>query len=159
MWKYFNYRDFGIVGEPYFDIDFEKILYLTDTGRRWDGVSIRDKATRKEEMIRREGDEEKEREEMMRRGGDEEKGRGGDKEYRDKVIPPSPFHPLSHSFYKFHSTFDIIAAARENRLPDHIMLTIHPQRWDDRILPWLKELIWQNVKNIVKGAVVKRPVD
>ncbi|HBE40947.1 MAG TPA: hypothetical protein DDW27_07035 [Bacteroidales bacterium] len=159
LWKYFNYRDFGIVGEPYFDIDFEKVLYLTDTGRRWDGVSIRDKATRKEEMIRREGDEEKEREEMMRRGGDEEKGRGGDKEYRDKVIPPSPFHPLSHSFYKFHSTFDIIAAARENRLPDHIMLTIHPQRWDDRILPWLKELIWQNVKNIVKGAVVKRPVD
>lgn len=45
LWKKFNYRDFGIVGEPYFDIDFNKVFYLTDTGRRWDGdkVSVRDK--------------------------------------------------------------------------------------------------------------------
>jgi len=45
LWKYNNYRDFGIIGEPYFDVDFTKVLYLTDTGRRWDGdtVSIRDK--------------------------------------------------------------------------------------------------------------------
>jgi hypothetical protein len=36
----------GIIGEPYFDVDFSKMLYLTDTGRRWDGgiVSVRDKA-------------------------------------------------------------------------------------------------------------------
>ena len=35
----------GIMGEPYFDLDFSQVLYLTDTGRRWDGadVSIRDK--------------------------------------------------------------------------------------------------------------------
>jgi len=41
----YNYRDFGITGEPYFDLDFTKVLYLTDTGRRWDGnkVSLRDK--------------------------------------------------------------------------------------------------------------------
>jgi len=47
LWKYYGYRDFGIVGEPYFDIDFEKVLYLTDTGRRWDGgaVAVRDKVT------------------------------------------------------------------------------------------------------------------
>ncbi len=45
IWKKYNYRDYGIVGEPYFDIDFKKVLYLTDTGRRWDGdkVSVRDK--------------------------------------------------------------------------------------------------------------------
>ena len=45
LWKYYNYRDFGIIGEPYFDVDFSKVLYLTDTGRRWNGnrVSIRDK--------------------------------------------------------------------------------------------------------------------
>lgn len=44
LWKYYNYRDFGIIGEPYFDIDFNKVLYLTDTGRRWNGdtFSIRD---------------------------------------------------------------------------------------------------------------------
>lgn len=45
LWKTYNYRDFGILGEPYFDMDFTKVLYLTDTGRRWDGekVSVRDK--------------------------------------------------------------------------------------------------------------------
>ena len=45
LWKHYDYRDFGVVGEPYFDVDFSKVFYLTDTGRRWDGfnVSIRDK--------------------------------------------------------------------------------------------------------------------
>lgn len=45
LWKKYDYRDFGIVGEPYFDVDFSKLFYLTDTGRRWDGfnVSVRDK--------------------------------------------------------------------------------------------------------------------
>lgn len=45
LWKNKSYRDFGIIGEPYFDIDFSKMFYLTDTGRRWDGykVSVRDK--------------------------------------------------------------------------------------------------------------------
>lgn len=45
LWKSYNYHDFGIIGEPYFDVDFSKVFYLTDTGRRWDGfnVSVRDK--------------------------------------------------------------------------------------------------------------------
>lgn len=45
VWKYYDYKSYGIVGEPYFDLDFTKIFYLTDTGRRWDGhkVSVRDK--------------------------------------------------------------------------------------------------------------------
>ena len=45
LWKQFDYHNFGIIGEPYFDIDFSKVFYLTDTGRRWDGynVSVRDK--------------------------------------------------------------------------------------------------------------------
>lgn len=45
LWKSYSYHDFGIIGEPYFDIDFSKVAYLTDTGRRWDGekVSVRDK--------------------------------------------------------------------------------------------------------------------
>ncbi len=44
IWKHYNYRDFGIIAEPYFDFDFSTIYYLTDTGRRWDGakVSVRD---------------------------------------------------------------------------------------------------------------------
>lgn len=45
LWKRYDYHDFGIIGEPYFDADFSKIFYITDTGRRWDGfnVSVRDK--------------------------------------------------------------------------------------------------------------------
>lgn len=40
-----SYKDLGITGEPYFDVDFSDVFYLTDTGRRWDGfkVSVRDK--------------------------------------------------------------------------------------------------------------------
>jgi len=45
LWKYYDYKALGIAAEPYFDIDFNDVLYLTDTGRRWDGgsVSVRDK--------------------------------------------------------------------------------------------------------------------
>ena len=45
VWKKYNYRDEGIIGEPYYDIDFNDMAYFTDTGRRWNGlkVSVRDK--------------------------------------------------------------------------------------------------------------------
>lgn len=45
LWKHYNYRDYGIIGEPYFDLDFSELYYMTDTGRRWDGdaVSVRDR--------------------------------------------------------------------------------------------------------------------
>jgi hypothetical protein len=34
LWSKYNYRDLGIIGEPFFDIDFDDFFYLTDTGRR-----------------------------------------------------------------------------------------------------------------------------
>lgn len=45
LWKHYDYHDFDIIGEPYFDVDFSQVFYLTDTGRRWDGfnMSVRDK--------------------------------------------------------------------------------------------------------------------
>ena len=45
LWKKYDYKALGIVGEPYFDIDFSTLFYLTDTGMMWDGykVSVRDK--------------------------------------------------------------------------------------------------------------------
>ncbi|GAB1443519.1 hypothetical protein MASR2M39_23600 [Ignavibacteriales bacterium] len=105
MTKY-NYSDLGLIGEPYFDIDFNEFLYLTDTGRRWNGdkVSVRDKVNSK---------------------------------------------------YKFDlkTTQDVINAIPE--FPDKIMITIHPQRWDDRFIPWFQELVLQNVKNVVKWGLVK----
>jgi hypothetical protein len=110
----YNYRNLGIIGEPYFDIDFNKVFYLTDTGRRWDGwkVSVRDKVPEQQQWIN--------------------KG------------------------FVFHSTKDIIRAAQNNRLPNKIMITTHPQRWTNRPLPWLRELVWQNVKNVVKRRMVEK---
>lgn len=56
LWKHYDYRQLGIVAEPYLDTDFSKVFYLTDTGRRWDGykVSVRDKIPQfQEEWIKR----------------------------------------------------------------------------------------------------------
>jgi hypothetical protein len=35
LWKRYDFRDFGIIGEPYLSIDYKNIFYLTDTGRNW----------------------------------------------------------------------------------------------------------------------------
>ena len=45
MWDHHHYKSFGILGEPYFDLDFRSVFYITDTGRRWNGhqFSVRDK--------------------------------------------------------------------------------------------------------------------
>jgi hypothetical protein len=45
MWKYCDYHIFDVTGEPYFDINFNEVLYLTDTGRTWHGerFNVRDK--------------------------------------------------------------------------------------------------------------------
>ena len=105
LWKKYNYRDFGIVGEPYFDIDFNEVFYITDTGRRWDGgnVSIRDKVDSKFNL-------------------------------------------------SFRHTKDILQNI--DKLPDKIMFTFHPQRWNNRFMPWFQELISQNIKNQVKKYLI-----
>ncbi len=45
LWKKYDYHTLEIIGEPYLDIDFSTLFYLTDTGRCWDGYhfSVRDK--------------------------------------------------------------------------------------------------------------------
>ena len=37
LWKEHSLSEFGLVGEPYLSVDFEKVFYLTDTGYAWDG--------------------------------------------------------------------------------------------------------------------------
>ena len=159
--SFYHYRDLGIIGEPYFDIDFSEVLYLTDTGRRWDGgkVSVRDKIGSREyevgskeygvRSMERIGEKEKGRkgEEARERKGEEERERRGEREKIGGL-------PLNLK-YRFHSTNDIIKAAEEGRLPDKIMMTFHPQRWHNRWVPWVKELVWQNVKNVGKLLLVK----
>lgn len=58
--------------------------------------------------------------------------------------------------WSFHSTDDIIKALRENKLPDQLMITTHPQRWYDFGFCWIKELVMQNIKNVVKATIVRR---
>ncbi len=140
LWKKYNYRDFGIIGEPYFDVDFEDMLYLTDTGRRWNGhkFSIRDKGLgiRKQEL-------------------------GNPYHYwRVKPKMGSLMNMTQKSMefqsrYNFRSTNTIISAAEKGKLPDRIMMTFHPQRWTDRAIPWVKELVWQNVKNVGKWGLIR----
>lgn len=114
IWKKYSYRDLGIIGEPYFDTDFSKVFYLTDTGRRWDGykVSVRDRIEGFSEKWEKEG-------------------------------------------MTFHSTSDIIQAAQTALLPNHIMITVHPQRWNPFGCQWCKEYVLQNIKNIVKRIVAQ----
>jgi tetratricopeptide (TPR) repeat protein len=109
LWKKYNYRDYGIIGEPYFDIDYNEFLYLTDSGRRWNGDKF---------II------------------------------RDKVI----------SKYNFNlkTTFDVI----ENipNLPGKLFITTHPQRWNNNIIPWFKELVTQKLKNLVKQRLINHKI-
>jgi peptidoglycan-N-acetylglucosamine deacetylase len=37
LWKKYDFKAFGIIGEPYLSVDYNKVLYLTDTGGRWNG--------------------------------------------------------------------------------------------------------------------------
>jgi hypothetical protein len=55
----------------------------------------------------------------------------------------------------FHSTEDIIDGLHAGRIPRDLMVTIHPQRWNQFGMAWCKELVIQNVKNIIKGLIIK----
>jgi hypothetical protein len=120
LWKRYNYRDYGIIGEPYLDIDFNVVRYFTDTGRRWDGenVSLRDRvmSTKPEESDKK------------------------------QLVGASKAEYRQH----FRSTADIIRASETGNLPPLMMITLHPQRWDNKVIPWLHELFWQNIKNVAK---------
>lgn len=111
LWETYDYRALGVVGEPYFDVDFTRVLYLTDTGRRWDRARV---------------------------------------SVRDRV------ESSLHLDICIRTTFDLIGAVKNHQLPDQIMINIHPQRWHNAYLPWGKELVFQNTKNILKKIIVMR---
>lgn len=108
LWKTYNYKDLDIIAEPYFDTDFNKVLYLSDTGRKWNNTSA---------------------------------------SVRDKVD--------SGFSIKAESTSDLIELLKQDKLPPQIMINIHPQRWTNNSYFWTKELIVQNIKNIVKTVLIK----
>lgn len=47
MWQEANYKDFDIIGDTSYDINFNEVFYITDNGMGWNkrGVSVRDKYT------------------------------------------------------------------------------------------------------------------
>lgn len=133
IWQKYNYKDLGLIGEPYFDIDWNEFGYFTDTGRMWDGekVSVRDRVIDSKKYVVSSNEDPK-------LGRDENQ-----KIALDQVVS---------GFYnqRFHGTFDIIQALEKNQFPEKVMITVHPQRWNDNLFPWITEYISQNAKNLVK---------
>lgn len=57
IWNHYDIHTLSIDYEPMLDTDFSTTLYLTDTGRRWDGyrVSVRDKVPEWQEQWEKDG--------------------------------------------------------------------------------------------------------
>jgi hypothetical protein len=108
LWDKINYKDYNILGEPYFDLDFNIVFYLTDTGRRWDSEKSN---------------------------------------IRDKIKTKSNIH--------IKTTYELISYFKNKKLPETVMINIHPQRWNNTILAWVMELIQQNIKNAAKTVLNK----
>ena len=55
IWQVYDYRKLGIIGEPQMDVDWREMVYLTDTGRSWNGVNRRDKVAERAEEWKAKG--------------------------------------------------------------------------------------------------------
>jgi hypothetical protein len=117
MWEYFSYREEGILCEPYLDIDYSEVIYLTDTGRRWNGdrSNLRDKT--------------------------------------ESQFSITGSESLS-SLYAFRSTQNIIDSIKGGLVSTRMILNTHPQRWTANFIPWAMELVWQNLKNLIKYLLI-----
>ena len=107
MWRVYDYKKLGLIGEPQFDVDWNDMFYLTDTGRSWNGVSRRDKVAEFKLIWEAKG-------------------------------------------WVYKTTDDVIKAVRNGSFPNRVMMTTHPQRWADNMWKWMRELVVQRVKNIIK---------
>ena len=56
----------------------------------------------------------------------------------------------------FHRTDDILEALRSGSFPRNVMFTFHPQRWNPFGPAWCKELVMQNLKNVVKRLLARK---
>ena len=140
VWKYFDYHECDVLCEPYFDLDYSDMLYLTDTGRRWDGdrFNIRDKA------LISPGDRNPDRFEAWKV-----------KPVRGSLINMTN-EALNHrARYLIHSTKEFISLAESGALPGKIVVNTHPQRWNDSLVPWMNELYIQFLKNQIKRIVIR----
>ena len=56
----------------------------------------------------------------------------------------------------FHTTDDLLEGLRRGVLPQKLMITVHPQRWNPIGLRWCKEALSQPIKNTVKRIIIKK---
>jgi len=106
LWQRYKLSDYGIIAETYLHIDYNKVLYLTDNGSRWDGNRSN---------------------------------------IRDKV--------KSNLNYKIKTTYELMTCFQNNELPVHIVLNVHPARWNDNKVIWSYRYILQKAKNIAKHSL------
>ncbi len=57
--------------------------------------------------------------------------------------------------FDIKDSFSLIQCFQHCSLPEKIMITLHPQRWSDNYMDWLKEIVFQQFKNIFKLALWK----
>lgn len=88
IWKEHELEEFDLLAEPYISLDFNKVLYMSDTTQKWDGDNIA---------------------------------------VRDKV--------QSTLGLSFRTTRDILDNI--DKLPDHVMITVHPELWTKNLPGWL----------------------
>ena len=67
---------------------------------------------------------------------------------RDKVVEFKLIWEAKGWIYE--KTDDVIRTLKEGSFPNRVMMTTHPQRWADNIWKWMRELVVQRVKNIIK---------
>jgi hypothetical protein len=105
MWKDFDFKKYGIIGEAYLSINFSDLYYFSDTGRSWNGkYSVKD--------------------------------------HSDSC------NVKNQNITKTENLREFI------RLNDgNYYIVTHPQRWNDALIPWTTELIFQSIKNIGKSGI------
>lgn len=108
IWTKYPYKESGIIAEPYFDVNYEEVFYITDTGRAWNkkSVIVRDKVNTSLDI---------------------------------------PIKSIDH----------MMELIEKGKLPDKLIISTHPHRWFDPGLLWFNELVFQNIKNVVKALIVK----
>jgi hypothetical protein len=106
IWNRFNYKQDGIIAEPYFDVNYDEVFYITDTGRAWNKKSV---------II------------------------------RDKVETSLNI--------RIRSIDHMIQLLVKDKLPKKLIISTHPHRWFNPGYLWLNELIFQNIKNLVKAGL------
>ena len=107
IWNKYNYRDYGIVADPSFDINFDEVFYITDASRSWNNKKV---------------------------------------SRRDKVV--SKFN------IEINSVHQIAKLIKNNKLPNHVMINIHPHNWASTSGEWFNIMIKQKAKNLVKRILI-----